>query len=183
MLAAIAACLPYTDLERMKIALEKVEIPGRFEIVKEEPFKVVIDYAHTPDELLGVYEFFKDHYPGKRLIAVFGSCGGGRDVWKRKVLGEIADRFCDEIILTNEDPYDDNPLEIIEEIAQGISVCQNLYKILDRRKAIKKALSLAKKGDIVLITGKGAEKSIISKKGKKIPWSDKEVVKEDLKGI
>ena len=183
LLAAIAACLPYTDLERMKIALEKVEIPGRFEIVKEEPFKVVIDYAHTPDELLGVYEFFKDHYPGKRLIAVFGSCGGSRDVWKRKVLGEIADRFCQEIILTNEDPYDDNPLEIIEEIAQGISVCQNLYKILDRRKAIKKALSLAKKGDIVLITGKGAEKSIISKKGKKIPWSDKEVVKEDLKGI
>ncbi|PIV46055.1 hypothetical protein COW09_01110 [bacterium (Candidatus Moisslbacteria) CG12_big_fil_rev_8_21_14_0_65_36_11] len=195
-LSAIAVCLAYgLNLEKIRKSLLEVDkIPGRLEIITHQPFKVVIDYAHTPDELLGIYEFFRRFKPDSRIIAVFGSCGGGRDKWKREVLGEIASRFADEIILTNEDPYDEDPQEIIEQIAQGISASaswrggsaeggknrNHLYKILDRREAIKKALSLARIGDIVLITGKGAEKSMVVKGGKKILWSDKGVVEKEL---
>ncbi len=209
-LAAITTCFACgISLEKMKRSLAEVEkIPGRFEIIIDKPFKVVVDYAHTPDELFGVYNFFsafakgyggstealreggKKVLPGScqnrqrgKLIVVFGSCGGGRDKWKRKVLGEIADKFADEIILTNEDPYDEEPGEIIEQVAIGIRIKKNFYKILDRREAIRKALRLASVNDIILITGKGVEKSIMSRKGKKIPWSDKEVVEEELKKL
>ena len=197
-LAAITTCFACgIGLEKMKESLADVKkIPGRFEIIIDEPFKVVIDYAHTPDELFGVYSFFKKFLKTKaKMIVVFGSCGGGRDKWKREVLGEIADKFADEIILTNEDPYDEEPEEIIEQVAIGISTKggstealreegknkNHLYKILDRREAIRKALKLASAHDIILITGKGAEKSMMSKKGRKIPWSDEKVVEEELR--
>jgi len=85
--------------------------------------------------------------------------------------------------LPNEDPYDEEPGEIIEQVAIGIRIKKNFYKILDRREAIRKALRLASVNDIILITGKGVEKSIMSRKGKKIPWSDKEVVEEELKKL
>jgi len=110
-----------------------------------------------------------------------GSCGGGRDKWKRPVLGKLAARFCDEIIVTNEDPYDEDPGEIIEQIADGTK--GKAKKILNRREAIRGALKLANSGDLIIITGKGCEPSICLAKGKRIPWDDRMVVREELKRL
>jgi UDP-N-acetylmuramoyl-L-alanyl-D-glutamate--2,6-diaminopimelate ligase len=115
-----------------------------------------------------------------QLICILGAAGGGRDKWKRPVLGELAAKYCNEIIVTNEDPYDEDPWQIIEEVAKGTN--GKARKILDRREAIKEALKLAKEGDIVVITGKGAEPSIVEK-GKKNPWDDRQVVFEEFKKI
>jgi len=194
-LAAICAGMSQgVNLETSKKALEKVrEIPGRMETVIEKPFKVIVDYAHTPDSLEKVYQTLKtNNYKLKtaRMICVLGACGGGRDKWKRPKLGEIAAKYCDKIILTDEDPYDENPMEIIKQVAEGafkeISVnprryprkSASIYKILDRKEAIKKALEMAKEGDTVIITGKGCEPWMCLANGKKIPWDDKKIVRE-----
>jgi len=169
------------DLKTCKRALEKVEgIPGRMEVVIEEPFKVIVDYAHTPDALRKVYQTLlnsKLKSQNSKLICVLGACGGGRDKWKRPELGRIAEKYCDQIILTNEDPYDENPEKILEDIVKGAPKAQ---KILDRKAAIKKALSLAKLGDTVIITGKGSEPWMCVEHGKKIPWDDRKIVREEL---
>lgn len=149
-------------------------VTGRMEIIQTEPFKVIIDYAHTPDSLEAVY---KSLLPS-RLICAFGSAGGGRDKWKRPELGKIAAKYCAEIILTDEEPYDEDPAQILKEIKVG---APNAYEILDRKEAIEKAISLAKKGDTVIITGKGHEPFIKMAKGKKIPWDERRVVEEALK--
>lgn len=170
-LAAICAGLSQgVDLETCKRAVEKVEdIPGRMEVVIKEPFKVIIDYAHTPDALEKVYQAISG-----RKICVLGAAGGGRDKWKRPELGKIAAQYCDEVILTNEDPYDEPPEKILEDIAKGAPTAQ---RILDRQEATRKALSLAKPGDTVIITGKGCEPWMCVEGGKKIPWDDREVVR------
>ena len=166
------------SLEICKKALEKVKgIPGRMEIVIKEPFTVVVDYAHTPEALEKVYKTFKDN----RMICVLGSCGGGRDKWKRPVLGKLAAEYCQEIIVTNEDPYDEDPMEIITQVAKGAE--GKAQKILDRRKAIKKALELAKPNDVVVITGKGSEPWMCVEKGKKIPWDDRKIVREEYNNL
>jgi UDP-N-acetylmuramoyl-L-alanyl-D-glutamate--2,6-diaminopimelate ligase len=119
---------------------------------------------------------------GKK-ICVLGACGGGRDKWKRPELGKIASRYCDEIILTNEDPYDEDPYQILLEIKSGILNSKISKIVLDRREAIKKALSLAKTGDVVIITGKGCEPWMCLAGGKKIPWDDRQIVKEEFKKL
>jgi len=157
-------------------------IPGRMESVISEPFRVFVDYAHTPDALEKVYNTL-----GKELICVFGSCGGGRDKWKRPEMGKIAADYCKNIILTNEDPYDENPLSILDEIESGFSQILNskfeILKILDRREAINKALSLAKSGDTVIITGKGCEPWMVVANGKKNAWDDRRIVREEYNKI
>lgn len=154
-------------------------VPGRLELVIDRPFKVFVDYAHTPDALEKVYKTL-----GKGLICVLGSCGGGRDKWKRPEMGKIAENYCKEIILTNEDPYNENPSQILSEVESGISNFQfPVFKILDRREAINKALSLAKNNDTVIITGKGCEPWICIANGKKIPWNDRKVVQEELEKV
>ena len=180
-LAAISIGLSQgTDLETCKKALEKIEgIPGRVEEVIGEPFKVFVDYAHTPDALQKVYLALPK---GSEKICVLGSCGGGRDKWKRPKLGEIAASFCDQIILTNEDPYDEDPNQIVDQIESGIKNREiKVMKILDRREAIKKALSLARPGVTVIITGKGSEPWICIEKGRKISWDDRKIVREEFK--
>jgi len=174
-LAAISVGLSQSiSLEVCKTALEKSKpIPGRMEVVSRHPFTVVVDYAHTPEALEKVYKTFKNN----ALICVLGSCGGGRDKWKRPVLGKLAGKYCKDIIITNEDPYDENPMEIIEQVAKGTKRAQ---RILDRREAIKKALELANPNDVVIITGKGSEPWMCVKGGKKIPWDDRQVVKEEI---
>jgi UDP-N-acetylmuramoyl-L-alanyl-D-glutamate--2,6-diaminopimelate ligase len=107
-----------------------------------------------------------------------GACGGGRDKWKRKVLGEIAAKYCDEIIVTNEDPYDENPMRIIEDVVKGTG--GKAKKTLDRREAISEALMSAKAGDSVVITGKGCESWICVAGGKKIAWDDRMAVREEF---
>lgn len=179
-LAAIAfAKTQNIGIETIKMTLEKFSgIEGRLEKIEEgQNFKVIVDYAHTPDSLEKVYEVFQN----SRKICVLGSAGGGRDKWKRPEMGKIAARHCDEIILTNEDPYDEDPKEIIKDIANGIN--KNYEKILDRREAIRKALELAQTDDTVIITGKGAEPWIMGPNGTKIKWDDREVVREELKKI
>lgn len=181
--------------EIIKKAIENFSgVPGRMEIVQTNPFTVVIDYAHTPDSLEKVYQTLKSilKSPNSRLICVLGSAGGGRDKWKRPKMGEIAAKYCEEIILANEDPYDEDPMEIIEQVAKGaenISIDQPnqhksvVYKILNRREAIKKALFSAKKDDVVVITGKGCEPWLHLEKGKKIPWDERKIVENEIQNL
>ncbi len=159
------------------------------EEVISEPFRVFVDYAFTPSALEKVYQTLKPN--GAKMVCVLGACGGGRDKWKRPVLGEIAGRYCDEIIITNEDPYNEDPMKIIEQVAKGaenISVNQRLdqrksavQKILDRREAIRESLRLAKSGDTVIITGKGCEPWLCVARGKKIPWDDRKIIRQEFK--
>jgi len=169
------------DEKIIKEALEKFEgVPGRMEEVISKPFKVIVDYAFTPNALEKVYQALglKFKVRSSKLICVLGACGGGRDKWKRPVLGKLAAKYCDEIIITNEDPYDEDPMEIINQVAEGAG--QKAKKILDRREAIIKALKLSGKDDIVVITGKGCEPSICLADGKKIPWDDRKIAKEEF---
>jgi len=168
------------NLETCKAAVEKIKgIPGRMEEVVSEPFKVFVDYAFTPNALEKAYQSLTTNYKlqTNKLICVLGACGGGRDKWKRPILGKLAAKYCDEVIVTNEDPYDENPMEIIEQVANGTN--GKAKKILDRREAIKKSLESAKPNDIVIITGKGCEPWIVEK-GKKIPWDDRQVAREEM---
>jgi len=189
-LAAIAVAYEMNiHLELAKEALARIEtIPGRMEKVDVgQPFTVLIDYAHTPDALEKIYDTLALSKRG-RLMAVFGACGD-RDRSKRPIMGALAGRFADVIIITNEDPYSEDPVRIIEEVASGVNrgadpkhpkvPGENFFKILDRRQAIEKAFNLAHGGDIVLITGKGAEECMVWG-AKKIPWSDKKIAKELL---
>ena len=175
-LAAITVAKAYgVKPEIYKKALEKAKgIPGRMEIVSREPL-VIVDYAHTPDQLESVYKSFEK----APLVCVLGSCGGGRDKWKRPVLGEIANKYCREIIVTNEDPYDENPTDIINQVAKTAG--QNVKRIIDRKEAIKTALNMATPEDTVIITGKGSEPWMCLENDKKIPWSDKNIVLNELK--
>lgn len=151
-------------------------IRGRAEEVRAgQDFTVIVDYAHTPDSLRAIYEAFE----GKKKICVLGNTGGGRDKWKRPEMGGIADEFCHHVILTDEDPYDENPQTIVAEVAKGMRK-QKPEIIMDRRKAIARAVSLAQSGDAVLITGKGTDPFIMGAHGTKIPWSDAKVAKEEL---
>ncbi len=152
------------------------QVLGRVQFIKQgQDFDVVVDYAHTADSLEKLYKAF----PNKRKIAILGGTGGGRDTWKRSEMGKIADQYCDHIILTNEDPYDENPQNIVNDVAKGIKNHQ-LEIIMDRRQAIRKGIKLAKKGDVVLITGKGTDPYIMGPNGEKQPWSDEEVAKQEL---
>ncbi|HXV27086.1 MAG TPA: UDP-N-acetylmuramoyl-L-alanyl-D-glutamate--2,6-diaminopimelate ligase [Candidatus Paceibacterota bacterium] len=183
-LAALSAAAMYgVDLPTARPILEDVKgIPGRMQWVQTEPFGVVVDYAHTPDSLKAVYEALKPD--ARRLLCVLGAAGGGRDKWKRKEFGALAEQYCDAIYLTDEDPYDENPGRILEDIASGVTGPgqKKVERVLDRRQAIGNALADAKEGDIVVITGKGSETSIAVAGGKRVPWSDENVVKELLEG-
>lgn len=152
------------------------EVLGRVQFIDVgQNFKVVVDYAHTTDSLEKLYNAF----PNTRKICVLGGTGGGRDTWKRSEMGKIADTYCDEIILTDEDPYDESPEQIIKDVAEGIK-SKTPKIIMDRRLAISEALKNAKLGDTVLISGKGTDPYIMIEKGNKIPWSDAEVAREEL---
>ena len=157
------------------------QIAGRMEKIIEQPFQVFIDYAFVPEALEKVYQFVKPK--NGKLICVLGSCGGGRDKWKRPVLGGIADQYGDMVIVTNEDPYDENPDGIIDQVSVGVKNKDKLLKILDRREAIRKALSLAKAGDVIVITGKGCEPWICWEDGRKEPWDDRRIVREEFEKL
>ena len=155
------------------------EVPGRFERVEiGKEFDVIVDYAHTPDGLEKFLTAAKA-ITKNRIILVFGATGD-RDREKRPIMGEIATKFADRIFLTDEESYNENPDTIREMVMEGIVSAKGTAKtteIPDRRQAIKKALEVAKKGDMVLITGMGHEQFRIIE-GKKIPWNDADVVRE-----
>ncbi|MBI4088815.1 UDP-N-acetylmuramyl-tripeptide synthetase [Candidatus Kaiserbacteria bacterium] len=163
--------------ETIRKALEKCTLmPGRMERIDEgQNFSVIVDYAHTADSLERAYSI----YAGVKKVCIQGGTGGGRDRAKRRVMGEIADRHCAHIILTTEDPYDEDPENIANDVAGGIR--NRPYEfILDRREAIRKAFRLAEKGSAVFITGKGTDPCIMGPKGTRIPWSDADVAREEL---
>lgn len=175
--------LPLVDVKKGIESLSQIR--GRVEKVDAgQNFTVIVDYAHTDDSLRKLYETFKgsesaDSRLGRRLIAVLGGTGGGRDSWKRPVLGKIADEYCNEIIITDEDPYDEDPLKIINEVAAGVTVHTPII-IVNRREAIRKAISLAQEGDVILITGKGTDPYIMGPSGTKESWDDAAVAREEL---
>ena len=166
------------------------EIKGRVQKIQAgQHFTVVVDYAHTADSLKNLYEAF----PDSQKICVLGNTGGGRDVWKRPEMAKVADTYCDEIILTDEDPYDDNPEQIVEEMRVAIEK-KPVSVIMDRREAIHAAIERARileknsvvgsnKKIAVLISGKGTDPYIMRKNGTKEPWSDAEVATEELKKV
>jgi UDP-N-acetylmuramoyl-L-alanyl-D-glutamate--2,6-diaminopimelate ligase len=177
--AATAARNQGVSDETIASAIEKFGgIPGRVEHIEAgQDFTVIVDYAHTADSLEKLYQVF----PTSRNICVLGGTGGGRDTWKRPKMGHIADTYCDQIILTNEDPYDEDPDNIVNEVAKGISHPPTI--IMDRRLAIREALTRATTGDAVIITGKGTDPYIMGPHGTKTPWSDARVAKEELEKI
>jgi UDP-N-acetylmuramoyl-L-alanyl-D-glutamate--2,6-diaminopimelate ligase len=166
--------------ETIKQAISKFnEVSGRVQFIKaNQDFDVIVDYAHTTDSLEKLYKTFGD----RNKIAVLGGTGGGRDIWKRSEMGKIADKYCKYIVLTNEDPYDEDPEKIINDVAKGI-INQKPTIIMDRRLAIRDALLHAKKGDLVLITGKGTDPYIMGPNGKNTPWSDAKIAREEIEYI
>jgi UDP-N-acetylmuramyl-tripeptide synthetase len=157
-------------------------IPGRFErVVEGLPYDVIVDYAHTPDGLEKLLTAARE-ITKNRVILVFGATGD-RDKGKRPVMGAIAARLADRIFLTDEESYNENPDIIREMVYKGIEAekggSMKTTEVTDRREAIEKALSVAKKGDTVLITGMGHEVyRIIS--GERVPWNDADVVRDIL---
>ncbi len=179
------------SLEQIKKTLSQLHaVEGRLEPVNEgQPFSIIVDFAHTPDALQQVYSSVRPTVRGK-LIVVLGSMGN-RDTTKRPLLGALAARWADYVIVTNEDPGTEDEMVIINAVASGIprgrpnaeeakkGEGEWWWKIRDRREAIQKAIGLAKPNDTVLITGKGGEHVMLVGE-KLIPWNDVNVVKEIL---
>ncbi|MEX2007623.1 MAG: UDP-N-acetylmuramoyl-L-alanyl-D-glutamate--2,6-diaminopimelate ligase [Candidatus Levyibacteriota bacterium] len=181
-LAAALACKTLgLDIKTIEKALPSFLLPkGRQEIVSEGPFRVMIDFAHTPNSFEKILSSINLEGDG-RLIHVFG-CAGKRDAVKRPVMGGISAKYSNAIILTAEDPRREKVEDIIEDIALGIDAKDGkpeVYKISDRSEAIQTAVTMAKDGDFVLITGKGHERSM-NISGTEVEWSDEESVKEAL---
>ncbi|MBI4253038.1 UDP-N-acetylmuramyl-tripeptide synthetase [Candidatus Uhrbacteria bacterium] len=161
-------------------------IPGRMEqIVEGQQFIVLVDYAHEKQSITNVLQTANAMKgPDARTIILLGAEGGGRDRAKRPIMGELAATMADYVIVSNVDPYDDDPGQIAEDIAVSAEKFgkvrnKNLFVIEDRREGIRKALAMAQAHDIVLITGKGAEQSIVIG-GKSSHWDDRIVVREEL---
>jgi UDP-N-acetylmuramoyl-L-alanyl-D-glutamate--2,6-diaminopimelate ligase len=186
-LAAVATAtaldLPFDAIERGISALRGV--PGRFQLVSgaNDGVTVVVDYAHTDDALRNLLETARPLAAG-RLITVFG-CGGDRDRTKRPLMGAVAGRLSDLIVITSDNPRSEDPARIIEEIQRGITSdtrrdsAQSVLTIVDRRAAIAKAIEVARPGDLVLVAGKGHEKyQVIG--DRTLPFDDVEVAREAL---
>lgn len=184
--AATTAIAMGVDLPTIQRGLAGVKgVPGRFELIQQEPFSVIVDYAHEPAGLEAVYKSVRSMNP-KRVIAVLGAAGGGRDKGKRPTLGTLAAQYADIVIVTNEDPYDEDPQSIIDQVVAGSIQSgkkegETLFQILDRRDALAKAIQLAQPGDVVIVTGKGSEQSMVVAGGRKVPWSDAKILKEILR--
>jgi UDP-N-acetylmuramoyl-L-alanyl-D-glutamate--2,6-diaminopimelate ligase len=156
------------------------QVPGRLEPVEEgQDFAVLVDYAHTPDSLENVLEAARG-LTGGRLHVVFG-CGGDRDRAKRPLMGEVAVRLADRVIVTSDNPRSEEPEAIIDEILVGAG--QGVEHNPDRREAIASALAGARPGDVVVIAGKGHEQGQEFKGGRKLPFDDVTVAREALRSV
>ena len=154
------------------------QVPGRFEPVQEgQGFEVLVDYAHTPDSLENVLSAARE-LGGGRVHVVFG-CGGDRDRGKRPLMGEIAIRLADRVIVTSDNPRSEDPVQIIREILAGAG--DDVPWVTDRRAAIADAIAGAEDGDVVVIAGKGHEQGQEFAAGKKVPFDDVEVAREVLR--
>jgi len=167
------------DMEKLvQFSKELPQIPGRFELVFSGPFTVVVDYAHTPDALEKLLISAKRLNP-KRIITVFGA-GGNRDKSKRPLMGKIAEKYSDFVIVTSDNPRWERPESIAEEILSGIGDKSKTLTVIDRKEAIEAALKMAREGDLVIVAGKGHE-DYQEIEGKRYPFDDRKVVGEVLK--
>jgi UDP-N-acetylmuramoyl-L-alanyl-D-glutamate--2,6-diaminopimelate ligase len=167
------------DISIIKSTIEEfLPVPGRLEnITVKEDFLVFVDYAHTPDALDNAIKTLRQ-LTKKKVIVVFG-CGGERDRTKRPKMGKVVSELADYAIITNDNPRSESPQEIIADIQKGIAK-GNYCVVLDRLEAIKKSLSLANRGDIILIAGKGHEDYQVLKDGT-VYFDDRQAVRECLK--
>jgi len=185
-MAVSCAKLLGIEVEKIRDSLGKIKkIEGRAEYIKEgQKFDVIVDLAHTPSSYDAIFEAVAlVRKPEGRVISVFGAAGGGRDKWKRPELGKIAAINSDTIILTNEDPYEESSVEIINDIKKGVDesgFSGTLEIVEDRKEAIERAIGIAKENDIVLFLGKGTERTMVVG-GKKFDWNEEEVVKESIR--
>ena len=178
-LAAIAVCSLFNcQMDSILLALANVKVPGRSEIVPiQKNFTVMIDYAHTPSSLEAILTAVKKHAKG-RIICVFG-CGGNRDEKKRPMMGEISGRLADFTVITTDNPRNESASKIIKDIEEGMKKTRGLYKSIENRKeAIKFAMRIAWKNDIIILAGKGHETYQELKNNKKIHFDEREVVKK-----
>lgn len=168
------------DSESIKQALENIKVPGRSEIIEnKKDITIMIDYAHSPKSLEGILQTAKTYTYG-RVICVFG-CGGDRDNNKRKIMGEIAGKLAGFCIITSDNPRTEEPESIIKEIEEGIKKVTKNYKVIvDRKEAIKEAIKMANKRDMVIIAGKGHE-TYQEINGKKEPFDERKIINEILK--
>ncbi len=160
-------------------------VEGRFEYVKSAGGVIgIVDYAHTPDALKNVLETIKDIRTGSEQVITLVGCGGDRDTTKRPIMASIACQYSNKVILTSDNPRSEDPEEILDQMQKGVDPfdAKKTLRITDRKEAIKTALSLAKKGDIILIAGKGHEK-YQEIKGVKHPFDDLEILKENIKTL
>ena len=171
-------------------------VPGRMEFVRAGELSAVIDYAHTPDSLEAAYRAAKPaptpNYPDPRLLCILGSVGGtgdrrtSRDTWKRPEMGKIAAHYCDKIFLANEDPYEEDPEKILDEIMAGASSVPyprpEIVKVPDRHQAILRAVMEMRDGDVVIGTGKGSEDWMHIAGGKKVSWNERHEFEDALAG-
>lgn len=181
-LAAICVGLKLgCSAENIKEALLGVRVPGRSELVdNKKDLTIMIDYAHSPESLENILNAVKSYTRG-RVISVFG-CGGDRDPGKRPIMGEISGRIADYTIITSDNPRTEDPEKIVNQIEEGIKKTNGKYEcIVDRIEAIKSAIEMANKNDIVVLAGKGHETyQIIGHK--KYPFDEKEIIKEIIDG-
>jgi UDP-N-acetylmuramoyl-L-alanyl-D-glutamate--2,6-diaminopimelate ligase len=188
-LSAIAVAKSQSINEaRMAEGISSVKnIKGRMEkIIGSQPFQVIVDYAHEPMSIQCLFESLKkfNNFNGK-LIGVIGSDGGGRDKKKRHKIGYLSAKYCDYVVITDVNCYNEDPVLIAQMVASGVQdggkiENKSFFIEIDRYKAIKKAFSLAGKGDMVVITAKGSEPFMAMAKGKKLPWNDSKISKELL---
>lgn len=182
-LAATAAAQAVgLTLDEIRAALEVFSgVPGRMELVNPgDEFAVLLDFALTPQAFEKLHRALRPLCKGK-LVAVFGACGGGRDTWRRPVLGKLSAELCDFTVLTDDEPYQDDPARIINEIKAGLLAAgkvenRDFVVIPDRREALHYAISKAQAGDIVTVTGLGDFETRMLAEGP-VAWSDREEIK------
>lgn len=181
-LAAISVCLRLgCDTEKIKEALLEVKVPGRSEIIENKrDLTIMIDYAHTPESLEYIISTVKTYTKG-RVIVVFG-CGGDRDTSKRKIMGKIAGNTADYTIITSDNPRTEKPEDIISQIEEGIKTTKGKYSVVvDRAEAIKQAIKMARKDDMIILAGKGHENYQIIGKTKK-HFDEREIINNIMEG-
>ena len=170
------------DMATIAAAIREAgRVPGRFEPVDEgQDFAVLVDYAHTPDSLENVLEAARDLAGECRVLCVFG-CGGDRDRDKRPKMGAIARRLADFVVVTSDNPRSEDPEAIIRDVLVGTG--EDVEWLVDRRKAIERAIVDARPGDVLVIAGKGHEQGQEFEGGRKVPFDDVTVAREALRGL
>ena len=167
-------------------SLIKTYLPGRMELIgNDKGFTVILDYAHEPLSIASVFDASRKYIKNQgRLIAVAGAVGGGRWKYNARDIGKTASKYSDYVVFTDVDPFEDDPEIILNDVVYGAehACCDNWSKEIDRRKAIRLALSMAREGDVVVITGKGSELTM-EVSGGPIPWDEREIIKEEISGI